>query len=634
MRKVSVIFKIVFITTLLTGLTLSLPLTAAQKKSKPITVQLKKLLKENPEIKMMLELSIASAFAVNKDKLTNPVETLADYYTYINQASELIPQQTLKDPKNLTRDQILQSICYFYFLVDQPIPELENKGLYKNSLQYYPPFSKWLRDFAKTWGSFLDKKQSWSKETYTQFFDDPRFGLKKNWYESPQKWHTFNQFFSRRLRSPSVRPIASPTDSSIVTSPADSVPQGTWKVDFESRIQVEQGLKVKLATYYHVKDLLAKDSKYKDAFADGVLTHTFLNVNDYHRFHFPVSGIVREMNIIPQNVSLEVTWDETKKRYLPIDSTGWQFTQTRGYVILDTKKYGLIALIPMGMAQVSSVNFEKNIIVGSTHKKGDMLGYFLFGGSDFIMIFQKVANFEIQAPKKNSDSFKHIYMGEKYGKLKGDKKFIAEFRKIEALDAFALSLKLPPLSQIDKTVTKDQVEMMIYKEINASAMPPFDDKKIRKEAEAKYKLWKIGDMVKAVDTQGYKHEGKLEENNGRYVKIASVKIYAVDISPSMLSHLYEKHRNVAVDNYVKARKKVYYQKRRTYKEKLRDRVKAKYYKKYGLVSYKYKWWDYATYRQLLERGKIKFDKQRALMKAKQDARKKRAEEADKGSWGF
>lgn len=188
---------------------------------------------------------------------------------------------------------------------------------------------------------------------------------------------------------------------------------------------------MKLATYYNVEDLLSEDSPYKDVFANGMLTHTFLNVNDYHRYHFGVGGEVKERKIIQQNVALEVTWSAEQGKYLPLDSTGWQFTQTRSYVIVDTGKFGLVALIPMGMAQVSSVNLEDNVKVGSVHKKGDPLGYFLFGGSDFIMLFQEKAAFEITAPidqkiitKDDSDhghivtTYKHLLMGEEYGVMR------------------------------------------------------------------------------------------------------------------------------------------------------------------------------------------------------------------------
>src|SRR5512141_2555263 len=88
---------------------------------KPITRDLINLIEKNPEIGSMLEESIAKAKEINPDPITNPVQNLSEYYDFIDRTSELIPQDVLDDPANLTRDQILQSICYFYFLVDQPL---------------------------------------------------------------------------------------------------------------------------------------------------------------------------------------------------------------------------------------------------------------------------------------------------------------------------------------------------------------------------------------------------------------------------------------------------------------------------------------------------------------------------------
>ena len=60
------------------------------------------------------------------------------------------------------------------------------------------------------------------------------------------------------------------------------------------------------------------------------------------------------------------------------------------------------------MWPVSSVNFEDNLQVGSEVLKGDMLGYFLCGGSDFITIFQEKAQFVLDAPKKEkNNTYKH-----------------------------------------------------------------------------------------------------------------------------------------------------------------------------------------------------------------------------------
>ncbi len=404
---------------------------AKESQHKQITKDLIRLIESNPEVERMLEVSIAEAKKNNPDPKTNPVQNLLQYYDYIDSASELIPQENLANPTSIIREQILQSICYFYFLIDQPLAELQDKGLFKNSIQYYKPFSTWTLDFANAWGAFLDTEESWNEETYQEFYRDERFGLQKDWYEPASNWKSFNDFFSKYLQAKEKRPIPSANDQSVVVAPADSVPQGTWAIDENSMIQVDGGLKVKLTTFYSVKDLLGADSQYKDAFANGVLTHTFLNVNDYHRYHFAVGGTIKEKKRIVQNVALEVLWSEEQREYVPVDSTGWQFTQTRGYVIVDTGKHGLVALMPMGMAQVSSVNFEGDVRPGINHNKGDMLGNFLFGGSDFVMLFQDKAGFKITAPKEmktqtnagsgqeSEDTYKHILMGEEYGVMTG-----------------------------------------------------------------------------------------------------------------------------------------------------------------------------------------------------------------------
>lgn len=402
---------------------------------KPITQKLIHLIEKDPRVGELLTKSIKSAACVNTSLVTNPVQSLEAYYDYIDKAVELIPQDQLENhkPEDLIRVHILQSISYFYFLIDQPLPELERlveEGkLYKNAIQYWEPFATWTREFANEWGKFLDTKKSWNTKTLKQFWDDPKFGLQQGWYQSSLNWRTFNQFFARFLRTPGERPIACPNERSVVVSPADSVPQGVWKIDKDSNIvepapkEESCGVKAKFMTIFNVKDLLA-ESAFKDDFAGGVLTHTFLNVFDYHRYHFAVGGTVLEKRVVQRNVALEVSWNAKDGEYVPIDSTGWQFTQTLGYVIVDTGKYGLVALIPMGMAQVSSVNFEDNVFIGSKHKKGDMLGNFLFGGSDFIMLFQDTAGFKLMTQLKvtkpgEPKEYQHIFMGSKYGVMQG-----------------------------------------------------------------------------------------------------------------------------------------------------------------------------------------------------------------------
>ena len=99
----------------------------------------------------------------------------------------------------------------------------------------------------------------------------------------------------------------------MVTSPADAVPQGVWQIDSKSHVIMEEadkGLPIKTGTLTDVTALLS-GSAYADAFANGTLTHTFLDVNDYHRYHFPASGTVREVFVIPADDAPGgvITWD-------------------------------------------------------------------------------------------------------------------------------------------------------------------------------------------------------------------------------------------------------------------------------------------------------------------------------------
>lgn len=391
------------------------------------TQELISLLDSDPNLKSLLESSLQKAKEINPDRNTNPAQSLEEYYEFVTWTEATMPWAIVKKEEYPEIfDHIFQGLCAFYFLIDQPLPELEDKGLVNNSLQYYDPFATWLSTFSKSWGSFLDTEDSWNEEYYQMAFNDPNFGLQNDWYEDPANWKTFNQFFARYLKSPEMRPIASPDLDSIVVSFADSEPQGVWAIDSNSYLIGEGGVPVKSATLKSISKLIGEDSPYKDAFADGIFTHSFLNVNDYHRYHFPLSGTIKEARII-QGINPtggEFWWDNDNKRYAfnPNAKIGWQSVETRGCVILETDEYGMVALMPIGMAAVNSVNFEENITPGTTVKKGDMLGHFAFGGSDFIMIFQDGVRFSLEAPmQEGANSYKHILMGEKLGVLSKEK---------------------------------------------------------------------------------------------------------------------------------------------------------------------------------------------------------------------
>ncbi|HEY7641601.1 MAG TPA: phosphatidylserine decarboxylase [Steroidobacteraceae bacterium] len=389
----------------------------------PATFELKRLVAADPEFERLLVASIERAKQVNPDKVTNPAQTLQQYYEFIAWAERALPGDLAKLKPDATMYQRLdQSLGYLYFICDQPLDELKGRGLFNNSLQYVEPFASWNRSFVRSWGKFLDSPQSWNAGYLRLAQADSIFGLDHGWYEDSANWKSFNQFFARKLRSPSQRPIAAPADDSVVASPVDSIPQGLWAIDQNSRVVAEHGVAVKTGTVQSVSELIGPRSAYKNAFAGGTFTHLFLDVGDYHHYHFPVSGIVKELAVIPGSevAGGYITWDAAHRRYaFDPTSIGWQSLETRGSVIVDTGQFGLVALLPIGMSPVSSVNFDPALKQGVRVRKGDRLGHFLFGGSDFVMVFQAGYTLTADSPRdKSGRGYSHVLMGERLGSLR------------------------------------------------------------------------------------------------------------------------------------------------------------------------------------------------------------------------
>lgn len=76
------------------------------------------------------------------------------------------------------------------------------------------------------------------------------------------------------------------------------------------------------------------------------------------------------------------------------DAAGYQFAQTRGMIVLDIP-IGLVAVLPIGMCQVSSMIVTA--AVGVTVRKGEELSHFQFGDSDIIVLFEAKSNVSFTA---------------------------------------------------------------------------------------------------------------------------------------------------------------------------------------------------------------------------------------------
>lgn len=346
------------------------------------------------------------------------IRSLDEYLKYINDLLTWVPMEQ-GDSRN-----IYNLIVTFYFFLDQePVKSLQSPiAPTKESVKCMPlavlpnrevtplfcwreqelisymgqdltPLSQWIVEYAIEWGKFMDSTKS--AEKIESFKTDPVF----NWDEympPPSGYLTFNQFFARHVK-PGMRPIAGMNDNRVIVAPADSTFVGWWQINEKSRIYVEEN-QLNIKGIQWSIDQLLEGSEYADRFKGGIFTHSFLNVFDYHRWHAPVQGKILEAKVIQGQAYLDVKTQEAEingkkiKRLNALDGTGYQFVQTRGLVVMDSP-IGLVACLPMGMAQVSSVVITAE--VGKTLYKGEELGYFQFGGSDFVIVFEQASNVQL-----------------------------------------------------------------------------------------------------------------------------------------------------------------------------------------------------------------------------------------------
>ena len=388
--------------------------TPAPKRTEA-TEALIKICNENAEVKSLLEHAIAQAAEINPDRRYNPAQSLDEFYDFIDWNVRQLPWDVMihHSPDEYGRTlygRTDQGVGYFWFIVDQPLDELKDRGFFYPTVEFVEPFASWLSTYSNTWGEFLDTEESWNDTYYNMVKDDPDWGLDKGWYGEGNQWRTYNEFFARKLVSPDVRPIA--TDYEVVC-PVDSWPKQTWQIDDNNQLQYPQDLQIKTAKISDIAQLIGDDSQYKDAFAGGTLTHTFLDVNLYHRYHSPVNGVLKELRKVP-GVSAGggyTLWDDDTKLYYYINDLGFQMVETRACAIIETEKYGLVAMMPVGMSQICSVNWLPSLHVGQELKQGDEMGFFQFGGSDVVMIFQKGVDVNIV------HGFELTLMGQPYARL-------------------------------------------------------------------------------------------------------------------------------------------------------------------------------------------------------------------------
>lgn len=341
----------------------------AQQECKSVA-ELKELYKKNSEFRTTVEQMFKNVHPL-PDGSPNPWEgkNIEDLFGFLNEWFYFLPH---------THDG-LDRIIEFSFLY------------YKNpaGMKFIKeePGLSWSLDFIAERGEFMDSPASTAN--IDKWLSDK--SLKHGDFVMPlDGFKSFNEFFTRDLR-PGARPITAMDDNSVLVSPADGVINMINNdVQLDSKIPTKAGMTLSLIE-------LLDGSKYAERFVGGTALAVFLLPTNYHHFHAPISGTMVESKeevgdrLFGMPDILDII-NDGNVAYNKDYSVFQDFKH--GYYIIDTKTYGHIAMIPIGLQTIGSVVLEdkfKNIkdVKPVQVYKGDKLGHFAYGGSTVLLLFEK-----------------------------------------------------------------------------------------------------------------------------------------------------------------------------------------------------------------------------------------------------
>ncbi len=218
--------------------------------------------------------------------------------------------------------------------------------------------------FSQQYGRWADSEKSRSEvASFIGKYDvDP-----EEFLISPEAFGSFNEFFYRKLK-PSARPIT--REDGAVCFPADGRHLVIEDLSQQSWIYVKNQ-KLDLAA-------LLGGEQQAERFAKGSAVLSRLCPTDYHRFHFPLTGIPKAPELV--NGPLFSVNPIALSRNL---SYLWQ--NKRQITEVEDSPVGTYLFLEVGATNVGSIEntFQPQLPV----KRGSEKGFFRFGGSMTITIF-------------------------------------------------------------------------------------------------------------------------------------------------------------------------------------------------------------------------------------------------------
>jgi phosphatidylserine decarboxylase len=213
-----------------------------------------------------------------------------------------------------------------------------------------------------------------------------------------QEFKSFNDFFIRELKD-DARPVDARTN--IVVSPADG--KILAYADISNSDFIIKGKRFDLSSFLDNPDLAQK-------YYVGSLLIIRLAPVDYHRFHFPVSGLLSQTKMIEGDYYSVNPFALRKKAEILC-------LNKREYTIISNPTFGDIVMAEVGATMVGSI---EQTFKGDYVKKGEEKGYFKFGGSTVVLIFEnsRISIDEDLLANTSKGYETTIKMGERIGEKK------------------------------------------------------------------------------------------------------------------------------------------------------------------------------------------------------------------------
>jgi len=180
-----------------------------------------------------------------------------------------------------------------------------------------------------------------------------------------QNFSSFNDFFIRKLK-PSCRPIDANPDR--IVMPAD----GRYLVYPKFDRFFVKGQEFSLDTFL-------QDSTLEKRYEQGSMVIARLCPVDYHRFHFPCDGKPSAHRLI-NGPLYSVNPIALKKRIAILSQNKRMITE------IETEHFGKIAYVEIGATSVGTI--RQTFPPGQSVRKGQEKGYFEFGGSCLVLLFE------------------------------------------------------------------------------------------------------------------------------------------------------------------------------------------------------------------------------------------------------